>query len=219
MGLGTDTDLHPGEVLASQLLDDGLDAVVAAGGAVLAQAQLAGLQGDVVKEDDDPGGGDLEEGGELQDAPAGEVHIGLGLEQEELAGGGIDLGVEALELQLVDLDTQLFGDAVDGPEAGVVAGLLIFPAGIAQADDEPVSLFFHSSIILVHIIFQYKYSTNNQEIKCFHINVRNGYQLFRCKVERYVILSYKSDNLGGVVAKQDIDNNNSGYRSLHPLLL
>jgi hypothetical protein len=29
-----------------------------------------------------------------------------------------------------------------------VAGLLIFPAGIAQADDEPVSLLFHSIISL-----------------------------------------------------------------------
>ena len=146
MGLCAYAAFYPGEALTSQLLDNGLDAVVPAGGAVLAQAQLAGLQGDVVKEDDDPGRRELEKGGQLQHAPSGEVHIGLGLEQEELAGGGVYLGVETLELQLVDLDIQLFGDPVNGPPARIVAGLLIFPAWLAQSDDESVNLFFHRII-------------------------------------------------------------------------
>ena len=174
MGFGSHADLHPGEVLASQLLDDGLDAVVTTGGAVLAQTQAARLQGDVIEKHDDPGRGDLEEGGQLQNAAAREVHIGLGLQQEELAVAVIDLGVETLEFCLVDLDLQLLGDPVNGSPACIVAGLLILPTGIAQTHDQPVCLFFHSSIILMHIIFHYKYSTKNQEIKCFHINVGNG---------------------------------------------
>ena len=39
---------------------------------------------------------------------------------------------------VVNLAAQGFRKGIDGTETGVVPGLLIFPSGIAQTDDEPV---------------------------------------------------------------------------------
>lgn len=52
-------DFYPGEVLTAQFLNDRLDAVVPSGGAAGTNPQPPGLQGDVVKKDDDPLGRDL----------------------------------------------------------------------------------------------------------------------------------------------------------------
>ena len=59
VGLCAYTDLDPGELLGANFLDNGLDAVVTAGAAVGTDPQPAGFQRDIVKEDDDPGGGML----------------------------------------------------------------------------------------------------------------------------------------------------------------
>ena len=142
VGLGADADLDPGEVLGTNLSDDGLDAVVTTGGAVGPDAQAAGDQGDIVKHDDDSLGRDVEVGGKLQDAAAGQIHEGLGLEQHQLAAVPGGLTVQALELHAVDLAAEGIGQNVDGTEASVVTGLFIFTAGIAQADNEPGFVIF-----------------------------------------------------------------------------
>ena len=101
--LAAHADFHPGECLGTQLRNDGFDAVVAAGAAVGPDPQPTGLQGDIVKEDDDPGRGDVKVGGQLQHASAGEVHISLGLQQKELSAVIVYLAVKTLEFQFIHL--------------------------------------------------------------------------------------------------------------------
>ena len=130
MGFGTHADLYPGEVLTSYFGNDGLNAVMAAGRAVATNAQPAGLQGNVVKQNDDPLGWYMEVGGKLQYRATGQIHIGLGLQQKQLAAAPADLAVQTLKFSLVYLAAQLLRQNVQRPETCIVAGLFIFPAGI-----------------------------------------------------------------------------------------
>ena len=136
-GLGSHTDLHPGKVLAAQFLNDGLDAVVPAGRAVGPDPQPPRLQRDVVKHHNDVLGRDLEERGQLQNRTSGQIHIGLGLQQEQLAAVVAGLIVQPLKFQFVHLHIQLSGKDVQCPEAAVVAGTLILPAGVSQTHNQP----------------------------------------------------------------------------------
>ena len=149
MGLGTHADLYSGECLTAHFLNDGLDAVVTAGTAVSTDAQTTGCQGDIVKEDDDLLGRNVEVGGQLQNAAAGKIHISLGLQQKNLSAVPGGLTVQTLEFQFVNLTVQLVGKHIQRPETTVVAGFLIFLSGIAKTDDEPVffGFFLKHSII------------------------------------------------------------------------
>ena len=113
-----------------------------ADGAVGTDAKPSGLQGDIVKEDDDPGGGDVEIGRKLQNAFAGEIHISLGLQQKNLSAAVEGLTVETLEFQFVNLAAKVFRQHIQAAEACVVAGVGIVLAGVAQAHDEPAFVHF-----------------------------------------------------------------------------
>ena len=84
MGLGTYTDLHPGELLGADFLDDGLDAVMTAGRAVGPYTEPSGFQRNVIKQDNNPLGRDVEISGKLESGDAGAVHIGQGLQEKYL---------------------------------------------------------------------------------------------------------------------------------------
>ena len=73
---GAHADLYPGKILAAQLLDNGLDAIVAAGTSVSADTQPPGRQGDVVEHDDDALRRNVKVGTQLQHGPTGQIHIG-----------------------------------------------------------------------------------------------------------------------------------------------
>ena len=60
VGLGTHADADAGEVLPAQAGDDALQAVMSACGAGGPDAQLAGVLGDIVAQNDDVVGRDLE---------------------------------------------------------------------------------------------------------------------------------------------------------------
>ena len=152
IGLGTNADLDPGEALGAYFLDDGLDAVVTTGGAISPDTEAAGCQGNVVKHDDNPGRGDVEVGAELKHGPAGEVHVGLGLQEQDLFALVIGLTVKTLELGFVDFAAEAVCQNVNSTEAGVVAGFFIFTARITQANNQPC---------FIHVYF------TNQSIKYF----------------------------------------------------
>ena len=95
-------------------------------------------KGNIVKHNDNPLRRDVKIGAELQHTAPGQVHIGLGLQQKYLFSLVGYLAVQPLVFQLIYLAAQLSGQDVQRPEAGVVTGLFVFAAGIAQADDEPV---------------------------------------------------------------------------------
>ena len=137
MGFCTHTDLDPGKCLGTNLCNDGLDAVVAAGRAVSADSQTAGNQGNVIKHDDDPGRGDVKIGRKLQHTATGQIHVGLGFQQKDFFAPVNDLAVKSLEFYLINPAAQRIGQQVDGAEACIVAGFFIVPAWITQTDDEP----------------------------------------------------------------------------------
>ena len=103
MGLCSHTDLYPGKVLTAQFLNNGLDAVVATGGAVPTDPKSAGGKGNIIKHDDDPLGRNVIIGRHLQHRPAGKIHKGLGLQKKQLASMIGNLSVKSLKLTLIDL--------------------------------------------------------------------------------------------------------------------
>ena len=137
MGLAAHTDLHPGEGLGTHLRDDGLDAVVSAGGAVGTDPQPSGNQGDVVEQDDDPLGRNIEISGQLQYAAAGQVHVGQGFQQKQFLSVIGGLAVDALELAFVYLAVQVFRQNIQAAETHIVTGVGVILSGVAQAHDEP----------------------------------------------------------------------------------
>ena len=93
MGLAAYADADPGKLIGVEVGDDVLQAVMSTGGTVLTDAQLAGGEGYLVREDDDMLRGNLEEGGGLLHRFAGQVHIGDGLHHQHLLSGyGEDIG-------------------------------------------------------------------------------------------------------------------------------
>ena len=59
MGLGTHTDLYPGELLGSQMGDDALNTIVSAGTALGTNSQLSRCQADIIVNNNDIGRIDL----------------------------------------------------------------------------------------------------------------------------------------------------------------
>ena len=135
---GTGADFDAGEILGTQVGDDVLDAVVTAGGAGGPHPQLAHGEGHVIVDHQHMVGGNFVELRSLMDGFAGEVHIGLGLHHQALLAPEADDVIGRFELHFVQFHVQLFRQQIHREKAHIVAGVLIFLAGIAQAHDEPV---------------------------------------------------------------------------------
>ena len=161
------------------------------GGAICPHPQPPWLQRNVVKHDDDILRRDFEEGGQLQYRPPGQVHIGLWLQQKQLAAVVIRLVVQPLKFQFVHFHAQLLGENVQRPKAAVVAGALIFFSGIAQAHNEPAFGFVflkhrrcppvRIKYIILPIIprktwkTQYEFETKNQGKEADFLSVKRNF--------------------------------------------
>ena len=145
-GLCAHADADAGEVLAAETGDNALEAVVAARRAGGPDAQLAGVLGDVVAQDDDVVGRDLEEARQRADGVAREVHISQGLQEHDLVAVCLALPPQALKLGLGDGDAPLAGQIVQRGKACVVTGAVVFRLRIAEAGNEP-------DVIGVHMIY------------------------------------------------------------------
>ena len=143
-GLFAHPDADAGERVGPQPGNDALEAVVAPCRPGRPDAQLAGGLGDVVAQDDDVIGRDLEKGGQGGDGVPRKVHIGKGLEQADLAAVHFALAPQALELAFGDRNAPLAGQVVQSGKAGVVAGALVFGLGVAEAGDQPDVVRCHS---------------------------------------------------------------------------
>src|SRR5471032_2061780 len=133
-----DADAQAPVILRAERGGDVLQAVVAARRAALLQPRDAGHQIELVVHHQHLVGRDLVETRQPADRLAGAVHEGLRLQQPHFVAGDGRLGEQRVEaaLALQARAGQAAGQVVDQPEAGVVAGLFVFGAGIAEADDQ-----------------------------------------------------------------------------------
>ena len=94
-----DADAHAREVLVTDMREDGLDAVVAARTALLADADCAGGDVHVVVRDDEIFGLELVPVHQRADGTAALIHIGLRLDEHDLLGA--DARIRDLRVELV----------------------------------------------------------------------------------------------------------------------
>ena len=147
VGFSAYTDLHPWEILRTNLGDNGFDTVVSTGGAISTNTQTAGGQRDIVEQDDDPLGWNVEVRRKLQHRFSGQVHIGLGFQKKQLFAVIGGLAVKSLIFESVNLAAQLVSKQINGSETGIVPCFLVFPAGISQTDDEPAFVSFTEHLL------------------------------------------------------------------------
>ena len=128
------------EVAAAQLGLHVLEPVVAGVAATLLELELAGGDLELVVDGEDLLRRDLEEARQRRHRLAGEVHVGHRLQQPDRAGRArriVHPGDQARVLRVqLRRRLQAARERIDPPEPGVVAGVLVFRAGIAQADKE-----------------------------------------------------------------------------------
>ena len=132
-----DPDADPREGVGSQHLDDVLQTVVPAGGTLGADAKRADGQRDVVRENQNMLRGDFIEAGSLSDRLTGEIHIGLGLHQQDLLPADAALCRQCPEADAADADVVLLRKGIRRHKACVVPGPLIAKAGVSQENHKP----------------------------------------------------------------------------------
>lgn len=130
-------NLDPGEILTSQLGNNGLQPVMSAGRAVATNSDSSRFQGDVIGKNNNSLRWNLEIGAELQNGAAGKVHISQGLQEKKLHTAVGCLPIQSLKLCSVNFAAQIPGQKVDGTIAAIVLRFLIFLPGISEADDQP----------------------------------------------------------------------------------
>ena len=106
-------------------------------------AQLAGGLSDVVAQDDDVVGRNLEEAGQRGDGVARKVHVGQGLEQHDLVAVHLALAPQALEFGFADRDAPLARQMVQRGKTGIVAGAVVLGLRVAQTGDQPDVICIH----------------------------------------------------------------------------
>src|SRR5882724_6385862 len=129
-----DADLDAAEVVGAKGRDQGADPVVATRAARETHAHLAQREIEIVEDDDQVGGAQVELAGEPRHRGAGDVHEAARLDEVERlalpAAGGDRVTAVALEARM-----NAMGQRVDDALAHVVPGVAIFRARIPQADD------------------------------------------------------------------------------------
>ena len=137
---GVGAEAEAGELVGTEVFDDGFQAIVAAGGAGGAEANGAEGEGEIVAGDESLFEGDFVEVDDLADGATDFVVETGGFDEEGVAYFG-DLSVEFF----VGLpgEAQGFGVEVEGEEAEVVAGEVVLRAGVAEGEDE----VFHGDIV------------------------------------------------------------------------
>ena len=136
VGLGlADADFEAGESIGAKMFDEGFDAVMAAGAAFIAESEPSEREADIVIDDEAVLRFPFEVAEDFADGASAEVHEGLGFGEKD---GGIrpfgDAGFPFGEL--LEVDAVTLRKEVEKHEADVVAGVFIFPAWVAETDDE-----------------------------------------------------------------------------------
>ena len=129
-----DPDAEAWDFFGAEVDENGVEAIVAAGGAGFTEADRAEREGGVIEDDQDLLAGDFIIFGEIADGFAAEVHEGLWLHERAAAdfgGFGIPLGLKGKICHRPA--RQLISDK----KADVVARVPVLGPGIAEAGHEP----------------------------------------------------------------------------------
>ena len=139
------THLDAGKCVRAEVLNDILQPVVPAGGATLADAQLAHRQGHIVRYDQHALGGYPVKAGGLAHCLTRQVHVGLRLHHQYFMPLILQHTCPRLEAQLIQSKFFLFRQTVQCQPAHIVAGRFVLGAGIAQPHQQP----FHAAAAAV----------------------------------------------------------------------
>lgn len=127
-----DPDLEPGKAVIGQMGEKGAHSVVPTVSSIHAKSQISQGKRDVIEDHQNFLGPPAEESCQRANGPPAFVHIGHGLDQEDLpgpAGLGFPFRFEA------ERSPGPFRQEVEHPESHVMTGLAVFFARIPQADD------------------------------------------------------------------------------------
>jgi hypothetical protein len=130
----TDPDAEAWDFLGTEVDENGVEAIVAAGSAGFSEANCPERKGGIIKDNQDLLVGDFEIFCEIADSFAAEVHESLGLHEcatTDLGGFGVPLGLKGKIRH--GTARQLISDK----KADVVACVSVLRAGIAEASHEP----------------------------------------------------------------------------------
>ena len=117
---------------------------MATGAAFFADADVTWLQGNVIVDDNDFSGGiQFVEVHSFADAVAAQVHVGLGLQKQDLLALDDAGAADGLEFFGVHRDVVAVGEIRDRVKADVVAGVIVLLGGVAKAGDD-----IHGGVLL-----------------------------------------------------------------------
>ena len=135
-GHGPDADPEPGVVLPLERALDALEAVVPAGRARAAQPEPAQRQGDVVHQNQQVAAGiEVRKATERRESRAAPVHVGLRLEQATGRPVPASLAPPGPARRGEGAEPPARGQVVGQSKPGVVPGLVVLRAGVAQPHD------------------------------------------------------------------------------------
>lgn len=131
-------ETEAGEVGGVEVASDGFEAVVAAAGAVEAVANFSEGEVEIVADDEEVARREFVEVEEGADGLAGFVVESLGFDEEAVAV----FEPKGIEFRFLPIKMMDFGVKVKSEKTEIMAGEVVFVAGVAEADDE-----FHGVII------------------------------------------------------------------------
>lgn len=116
------TEAEAAELVGFEVLEDGFEAIVGAGGAMFAVAQGAERQFEIIAKDENLRRLELIEMGESRDGETGIVVESLRFDEDGIAG----FAPESVEFGLLPVELVNFGIKIERQEAEVMAGEVVF---------------------------------------------------------------------------------------------
>ena len=115
--------------------------------------QLAGGLGDVVAENDDVVGRNLEKSGQGRNGVPREIHIGQGLQKTDLVPVDLSLSPQTLKFCLGHRHPPLVRQVIQGGKAGVVTGSVVFGLGLPRPAISQISFVIINLLLLYCVSF------------------------------------------------------------------
>ena len=133
-----DADLDAREILASEVINDVFQAILAACRTFRAHSKRADVERNIVRQHDNALWRDFVERRRVADRLAGQIHERLRFKEQHALSAEHSLPRERLELHAVDFLAGTRTIALKRTETSVVARVVVLAAGVAQTDHDPL---------------------------------------------------------------------------------